>query len=124
MKRSIFRTICLLLCLAPSAVFAADVDFGLQVNPAGQQGGSGGSGTGTYGAPSVTAPSPSLAPAPSACESGPSDLNCDGRVNLQDISILLVHFREKNPPARYDLNGDGKANLADLSILLHFFYKK
>lgn len=44
------------------------------------------------------------------------DLNGDGKVNLVDFSILLVHWGTSFALA--DLNGDGVVNLVDFSILL------
>lgn len=49
------------------------------------------------------------------------DLNNDGRVTTQDISILLSHWGDKNNPkyeSKYDINKDGKIDLSDISILL------
>ena len=49
-----------------------------------------------------------------------SDLNCEGRVNLTDFSILLYFWQKKNPSnPRADINGDGVVNLTDLSIMLY-----
>lgn len=49
-----------------------------------------------------------------------SDLNCDGRVNLIDFSILLYFWDltdiSKNP--RADIDGNGDVGLRDLSIML------
>ena len=47
----------------------------------------------------------------------PSDLNCDGKVNLEDLSIFLYFssVQEKLSPA--DLNRDAKVDTRDLSIL-------
>jgi hypothetical protein len=56
---------------------------------------------------------------PPGCN-GTSDLNCDNKVNLQDVSILLKFFGAKQFPAAYDLNHDGKINLVDLSIMLYY----
>ncbi len=44
------------------------------------------------------------------------DLNNDGLVNLNDLSILLSNFGTPNTTA--DINGDGKVNIFDLSLLL------
>jgi hypothetical protein len=48
------------------------------------------------------------------------DFNCDGKVNLQDLSIMLAHYGQKNPPGQFDLNHDGKINLIDFSIFLYY----
>ena len=45
-----------------------------------------------------------------------SDLNDDGKVNVADVSIMMMQLLSSD--SRYDLNLDGKVNLADLSILL------
>lgn len=45
-----------------------------------------------------------------------SDLNCDGRVNLTDFSILLYYWNNASPVA--DINGDGKVGLIDFSIMM------
>ncbi len=44
------------------------------------------------------------------------DINGDGHVNTQDITILLTHDGQNYPPA--DLNHDGTVGAADLAILL------
>ena len=50
-----------------------------------------------------------------------SDLNCDGRVDLVDFSILLYFWEEpdfsRNP--RADIDKSGKIDLRDLSIMLY-----
>jgi hypothetical protein len=66
------------------------------------------------------------------CESKGGDLNCDGYVDLIDISILfywwdksidkpqlasLVGSKFKNP----DLSGDGYVDIRDASILLKYW---
>jgi len=61
-----------------------------------------------------------LPPVPGDC-SKRSDLNCDGRVNLIDFSILLYFWDlrdfTRNPRADIDKNGD--VELRDLSIMLY-----
>lgn len=48
-----------------------------------------------------------------------SDMNCDGRVNLTDFSILLYFWQQTNPSnLRVDINKDSTVNLTDFSILL------
>jgi uncharacterized protein YkwD len=44
------------------------------------------------------------------------DLNGDGKVGVQDLSILLSKYNTDSPEA--DLTGDGKVGVADLSVLL------
>ena len=57
--------------------------------------------------------------APSACSAIVGDLNCDGRVDETDFSILQYWYGRANPPASVDLNHDGAVTLADFSILAH-----
>lgn len=60
-----------------------------------------------------------------AVELTPGDLNGDGAVNLNDLSILSSNWgREPATAAQGDLNGDGKINLNDLSILSSNWSKK
>ena len=48
-----------------------------------------------------------------------SDLNCDGRVNLTDFSILLFFWQQRNPAnARADVNADSRVTIVDFSIML------
>lgn len=53
----------------------------------------------------------------------PADLNADGAVGLQDLTILLAHFgqTEGAQPQDGDLDGDGDVDLADLTSLLARF---
>lgn len=54
----------------------------------------------------------------------PGDLNCDGKVNLVDFSILLFYWKKRDPEnARADINADGIVNIRDLSILLFWWTK-
>jgi uncharacterized protein YkwD len=56
----------------------------------------------------------------SAAETNPrGDLNGDGKVNVQDLSILLSKYNTDSPEA--DLTGDGKVNVSDLSVLLSMY---
>lgn len=49
------------------------------------------------------------------------DLNGDGRVDLDDLSLLAANYgksaREGDPPLTGDLNGDGTVNDGDLEVL-------
>ncbi len=45
-----------------------------------------------------------------------ADINCDGLVNILDMSILLSKWNTTDPTA--DINHDGKVSVFDLSILL------
>lgn len=45
-----------------------------------------------------------------------ADLNCDGRVNIIDFSILMFYWNKTEPKA--DINGDGRVNVIDFSIMM------
>lgn len=47
------------------------------------------------------------------------DLNCDGKVNLTDFSILLYHWKTNHKKA--DINKDGSVSLTDFSIMMYYF---
>ena len=48
-----------------------------------------------------------------------ADLNCDGKVNLTDFSILLFFWLKTNPSnIRADINTDGQVTIVDFSIML------
>lgn len=47
------------------------------------------------------------------------DLNCDGKVNLTDFSILLFHWKTNHKKA--DINKDGNVSLTDFSIMMYYF---
>jgi len=53
------------------------------------------------------------------CDSLRGDLNCEGKVNLVDFSIMAYWYKRQNPPSNIDLNGDGKINLVDFSIMAY-----
>lgn len=63
--------------------------------------------------------------APVPCDSIPGDLDCDGVVDLADLSRLLAAFGTCEGDAAYDpgadITGDGCIGLGDLSILLANF---
>lgn len=51
-----------------------------------------------------------------------SDINCDGKVNLVDFSIMLYFWQATNPAnARADVDGDTKVDETDFSILLFYW---
>ncbi len=51
---------------------------------------------------------------------GIADINCDGRVDLVDFSILMFNWgTPKNPAA--DLNQDGSVDLVDFSIMMYWW---
>jgi hypothetical protein len=72
-------------------------------------------------------------PQGSACDAGadeyvlgssttkPGDVNSDGRVDLQDLSILLTHYAQSASSSQGDLSGDNLVTLVDLSILLSHY---
>lgn len=48
-----------------------------------------------------------------------ADLNCDGKVNLTDFSILLFFWQQRNPSnPRSDINADSQVTIVDFSIML------
>lgn len=49
------------------------------------------------------------------------DLNCDGKVNIVDFSIMAYWYKRSSPPKKIDLNGDGIINLADFSIMAFYW---
>ncbi len=54
----------------------------------------------------------------------PGDLNCDGKVNLTDFSILLYFWKQRTPSnARADINTSGIVDIQDLSIMLFWWTK-
>lgn len=61
-----------------------------------------------------------------ACQSAnQADLNCDGKVDITDFSIMLSYWHTsapyKNP--RVDIKHNGKLDLSDFSILLYYWNK-
>ena len=63
------------------------------------------------------ATSPAVLDENKGCKS--ADVNCDGRVNLVDLSVLLYWYKNPIPPSRVDLNKDGIVNIVDFSILIY-----
>lgn len=52
------------------------------------------------------------------------DLNCDGRINLVDFSILAYWWKRPltaEAKRRVDFNGDGKTSLVEFSILAYYW---
>src|SRR5579884_1823291 len=60
----------------------------------------------------------SSADAPKTCPLV-GDFNCDGKVNMFDLSALLNNYGSTN--TIYDLNHDGKVNFLDISLLLNHY---
>ena len=54
------------------------------------------------------------------CASIPADLNCDTKVNLTDLSILMYYW-QKSGTTLADINKDKIVNLVDFSILLYWW---
>lgn len=64
---------------------------------------------------------PRAAP-PTSCEARRGDVNCDGRVNLVDYSIVAYWYQRTGAvPVKVDLSGDGSVTLVDLSILAYYW---
>jgi hypothetical protein len=50
------------------------------------------------------------------------DINCDGKVDLVDFSILLYYWNKQDPAnSRADINQDGMVNIIDFSVMLYFW---
>ncbi len=60
---------------------------------------------------------------PNKCDGKVSgDINCDGKVDLIDFSIMLYYWNVTHPAnARVDINADGVVDEADFSILLFYW---
>ena len=54
---------------------------------------------------------------------GSADLNGDGKVNIQDLALLLINFGKTATASKGDINGDGKVTIQDLALLLVAFGK-
>ncbi len=51
-----------------------------------------------------------------------ADLNCDGRVDIYDFSILLYYLKNQGSfEAIHDLKPDGKIDLSDISIMFYYW---
>ncbi len=82
----------------------------------------GGSGTFRCVASNACGDATSSAATVSICDR-PADTNCDGGVNLSDLSTLLTNFGTAGGASQQqgDVNGDGDVNLTDLSLMLATF---
>ncbi len=54
-----------------------------------------------------------------ACSQLRGDVNCDGRVNLVDFSIMAFWYKKNGVPTKVDLNNDGTVTLVDFSIMAY-----
>ena len=51
-----------------------------------------------------------------------ADFNCDGRVDILDLSILLYYVGKSSPVIDpYDLSVDGKIDLKDISVMFYYW---
>jgi hypothetical protein len=86
-------------------------------------GGGTGGGTGYFGTSTIpVATSPYTPPTGSYCDAQAriGDFNCDGRIDLIDLSIFLYYYgRADAGIARYDLNRNGIVDFPDISILMY-----
>lgn len=55
------------------------------------------------------------------CYTMHGDLNCDGKVNMIDFSIMAFWYKKSNFPKKVDLNGDGRISISDFSILVFYW---
>jgi hypothetical protein len=81
-----------------------------------------GGGGGGGGSTASTIPRVSSSSIPRSANCSVADLNCDGRVNLIDLSILLSHYGQSvaaNSP--YDLDHSGTVDFPDISILMYYW---
>lgn len=51
------------------------------------------------------------------CSTIRGDVNCDGKVNLTDFSIVVYWYKKVGFPPIVDINSDGKISLIDFSIM-------
>lgn len=76
--------------------------------------------SGATGNPTPTAPVATNTPVPTNPNCGPiGDINCSGRVNLEDLQLLLAAYATTNQAA--DLDQSGLVSILDLSLLLKNF---
>jgi len=72
--------------------------------------------------PPVIVIPPLVEPPPaSECRKVKADINCDGKVNLVDFSIMYYWYRKSPVPNRVDLNSDGRVNIYDFSIMAYYW---
>jgi len=83
--------------------------------------------------PSATSPTPTPTPTPSSSGSSSggitvigcsrvADLNCDNRVNLLDLSILLYYTGKTGSIIiPFDLNDDSRIDLMDISVMFYYW---
>jgi hypothetical protein len=54
-----------------------------------------------------------------ACADRRSDLNCDGKVDITDVGILIYYWGEAGAGQKADINKDGKVDVADVGIMVY-----
>jgi cysteine-rich repeat protein len=72
--------------------------------------------TGGGGGVTFVIPPEILLPIPPITKCGIADLNCDGEVGVEDLSIL-IYFMSRPAPGPADLDKDSKISIKDFSIL-------
>lgn len=55
------------------------------------------------------------------CAERPADINCDGRVDVVDLSILMSYWQQPRPAPRADINQDSRVDIVDLMILFYWW---
>lgn len=84
-------------------------------------------GTGDCGTTTSTEASSSASVATSSAilaQKDEGDANGDGRLDLSDVSALLMDYNKKGDSLLSDLNGDGRVNGLDFSIVVKNLFKK
>ena len=64
---------------------------------------------------------PPLIPKNGECYSMVADINCDNKVNIVDMSIMLYWYRLKEYIGKVDLNSDKIINIGDFSVLAYYW---
>ncbi|OGZ74386.1 MAG: hypothetical protein A3A12_01265 [Candidatus Staskawiczbacteria bacterium RIFCSPLOWO2_01_FULL_43_17b] len=84
----------------------------------------GGAGTGA-GGPSP-APASQQTPAVGTCSPTrpKGDINCDGKVDIYDLSVVMGNWSKRFKEKKADISGDGKVDFYDLSIIMGNWSKK
>ena len=64
---------------------------------------------------------PQIPPSPEICDSTKADINCDGKIDIDDMSILLYWYRLKGYLLKVDLNSDQRVDLGDFSVMAYYW---